>query len=84
MPKDRSEETSMGSPKHIDWEKIVDAVEKRNRHMLEFYGRKYNRPRLQQEGVTNEELISQIMSLAPGEHPMTGPLLLDLADRIGG
>jgi len=37
---------------------------------------------LNQEGVMPHEIVEQILSMAPGEHPHLGPIMLDLAEKL--
>lgn len=73
--------TSSGTPQ-IEWSEIQEAVNTRNRKKIEALGKKFNKPRIQQEGVRADEVAEQILAMAPGHHPMVGPCLLDLAEKI--
>lgn len=73
--------TKLGTPK-IEWSDVQTAVTDLNKAKIEALGKRYNKPRLVQEGATVAEVQQQILSLAPGNHPAIGPLLLDLAAKL--
>lgn len=73
--------SSFGTPS-IPWADIQDAVNNRDIKKLFVLGKKFGKPRIQQEGVKVDEVVDQIMSMAPGHHPMLGPCLLDLAEKL--
>lgn len=66
----------------MKWEQIREAVVSDNRLMIKRLGESFNKPRIDQEGVTIEEVKQQILSMAPGNHPHLGPILLDLAEKL--
>jgi hypothetical protein len=65
-----------------NWEQILEAVNTLNRPMIQKIGESYGKAKLHQEGVAIHEVVQQIHSLAPGNHPALGPILLDLADKL--
>ena len=64
------------------WEDIQQAVNANDRQMIRKIGLSYDKPKLEQEGVQIEEVKQQIISMAPGNHPHLGPILLDLAAKL--
>jgi len=64
------------------WEDIQQAVNSNDRQLIRKIGLSYDKPRLEQEGVQIEEVKQQIISMAPGNHPHLGPILLDLAAKL--
>lgn len=73
--------SSFGTP-DVSWADIQEAVNNRNIKKLFALGKKFGKPRIQQEGVRVDEVADQIMSMAPGHHPLVGPCLLDLAEKL--
>lgn len=65
-----------------EWNEVQEAVTKLNRMKIEKLGKAYGKDRLEQDGVQPHEVAQQILSLAPGESPHIGPLLLDLAAKL--
>lgn len=64
------------------WIKIKEAVENENIAMIEKIGKSYNKPRLIQPQLNADEVSKQILRLSPGTHPLLGPALLDLAEKL--
>jgi len=64
------------------WEDIQQAINTNNRRLIRDIGLSYDKPRIEQEGVQVEEVKQQIISMAPGNHPHIGPILLDLAAKL--
>lgn len=73
------QKTKAGPP---TWDQIKTAVEKKDKKICKALGLALGRPRAKQEGVKPDEIVTQIMALAPGDHVMVGPLLLDLSEKL--
>jgi hypothetical protein len=65
-----------------EWVEIQIAVTNKDKKRLKELGEMFSKPRLQQEGVKAEEVAEQVLSMAPGGHPLLGPLLLDLSEKL--
>lgn len=68
--------------KEYKWETIQKAVTDLNRLEIAKIGKSFGKERLYQEGVRPHEIVQQILSMAPGDHPHLGPILLDLAEKL--
>lgn len=68
--------------KEPEWSSVLAALNHNDRIDIKALGEAYGKPRKIQEGVSAEEVRAQLLQLAPGKHPLVGPLLLDLADKM--
>lgn len=68
--------------KEYKWETIQKAVTDLNRLEIAKIGKSFGKERLYQESVRPHEIVQQILSMAPGDHPHLGPILLDLAEKL--
>ncbi len=68
--------------KEPGWSAVLAALNNNDKLDIKALGEAYGKPRKIQEGVSAEEVRAQLLKLAPGKHPLVGPLLLDLADKM--
>jgi hypothetical protein len=69
-------------PSPAGWADIQKAVVNLDKKKIKKYGQELGKDALIQPGISVAEVQHQILSMAPGKHPMLGPLLLDLAGKL--